>query len=79
MKEPFETEPLIDEQALQRSMECQQIINMRTRQLEEKRRFLEYQTRLVKQLLEERDRQKARKREQNERPIAELKSKVCVS
>ena len=79
MKEPFETEPLVDELALRRSMECPQILNVRTRQLEEKRKFLEYQTRLVKQLLEERDRQKAGKREQNGRQITELKSKVCIS
>ncbi|KAK5938608.1 hypothetical protein PMZ80_008798 [Knufia obscura] len=74
-KDIFETEALVDEQARQRSMECQQLLDIRARQLDEKRRFLEYQTRLVKQLLDERDGQKAGKREKHAQQIADLEAK----
>lgn len=75
-KEPFGTEASINEQALQRSMECQQLLSMRTRQVDEKRRFLEYQTRLIKQHLDERDMRKAEKKEKYARQITELEAKV---
>lgn len=74
----FEPERLIDEQALQRSLECDQIIRIRTQQLEEKRRFLEYQTRMIKQLLDERDKMKAEEREKHQKRIAEQEEKVCL-
>jgi len=78
-QETFATGMVMDPQALYRSMECQQLLSIRTRQLEEKRRFLEYQTRLIKQLLVERDMQKSAKREAYIKQIAELQTKVCTS
>ncbi|KAK5309022.1 hypothetical protein LTR70_010667 [Exophiala xenobiotica] len=74
-KGSFDAGMVMDRQALHRSMECQQLLSIRTRQLEEKRRFLEYQTILIKQLLVERDMQKSAKREKYIKQIAELETK----
>lgn len=67
---------LVNEEALQRSLECEQIVLMRTRQLEEKRRFLEYQTKLVQNILEEREKRKADLRRKHEDRLHEQEEKV---
>ena len=74
----FAQEALVDEQALQRSLECEDIVRIRTQQLEEKRKFLEYQTRLIQQLLAERDAKKVEKRQKHEKGVAEREEKVCL-
>lgn len=81
-----ETIEPVNEVQLEKSLECEQLLSIRTQQLEEKRRFLEYQTRLVRELLEERDKVKAEKRagyqkrsseqeEQNEKAVEELEAR----
>lgn len=67
---------LVSEEALQRSLECEQIILIRTQQLEEKRRFLEYQTKLVKSLLEEREKRKDELRQKHEQRRREQEEKA---
>lgn len=70
-------EPQIDEEALQRSLNSDELSRIRTTQIEEKRRFLEYQTRLIKELLEDRDKVKAEKRQRHVKIVAEQEEKVC--
>lgn len=69
---------LVSEEALQRSLECKQIIHIRTQQLEEKRRFLEYQTRLIKNLVEEREKRKSELRHEHEERLREQEEKVSI-
>lgn len=76
MKETFEPDNLVDEGAPRRTMECEQMMRLRTQQLDEKRRFLEYQNKLISELLAKRDEAKAKKREAYKRRIAELEEKV---
>ena len=52
-------------------------MRVRTQQLEEKRRFLEYQTNLVLQLLARRDKLKEEKRQWYNTRISEQEEKVC--
>lgn len=86
IKENFESESLMDNEAIHRSLQSDELLRLRTQQLEEKRRFLEYQTRLIRQLLDERDKQKASKveeyskrideqEEKNEKAVEELESR----
>lgn len=57
-----EAEVLASDTSLQRSLECEQLMSINLQQLEEKRRFLEYQTSLMKELLEEKHQCKESKR-----------------
>lgn len=76
IKENFENDVLVDEQALQRTMQCEQMMRIRTQQLDEKRRFLEYQTKLISELFAERDEQKRKKREVHRKQVTEQEEKV---
>ncbi|RVX70065.1 hypothetical protein B0A52_06237 [Exophiala mesophila] len=60
-----------DREALQRSTECQEILDLRMKQLEEKARFLEYQVFLLSQLHSRRDSAKDRRRVDQDGIIAE--------
>lgn len=73
----YSVEPFIDQEALSRSMECKEMLRIRTQQLEEKRRFLDYQTNLVSQVLAKRDKLKEEKRKWYETRLAEQEEKVC--
>ncbi|KAK5070976.1 hypothetical protein LTS08_000628 [Lithohypha guttulata] len=75
-KQIYDSIPLVDEQALQRSLDCEEIALIRTQQLEEKRRFLEYQTNLIKDLLAERDRRKAEAQREHQRRLAEQEERI---
>lgn len=75
-KQIYDSIPLVDEQALQRSLDCEEIVFTRTQQLEEKRRFLEYQTNLIKDLLAERDRRKAEAHKEHQRRLVEQEERV---
>lgn len=74
----FEPQPRIDEEALQRSMESEELQQIRSVQIEEKRRFLEYQTRLIRELLGERDKLKLEKKQRHQKIVAEQEEKVCL-
>lgn len=76
IKESFDTDVLVDEQALHRTMRCEQMMRVRTQQLDEKRRFLEYQTKLISDLLSKREEEKTRKREIHHKQITEQEEKV---
>lgn len=76
-KPVFEAQPLIDEEALARTMDSKEMMRVRTQQLEEKRRFLEYQTTLISQLMVHRDKMKEEKRAWYRNRIAEQEEKVC--
>lgn len=78
IKENFESEALVDEQALQRTMNSDQMMRIRTQQLDEKRRFLEYQNKLISELLAERTEEKKRKRETHRKKIEEQEEKVSL-
>lgn len=67
----FRPEPLVDNESLQRSLQCEQLLRLRTQQLEEKRRFLEYQTGLIRKLFDERDRQRTMKMEAHSKRVME--------
>jgi len=73
----YVAETFVDQEALSRSMECKEMLRVRTQQLEEKRRFLEYQTNLVLQLLARRDKLKEEKRQWYNTRISEQEEKVC--
>lgn len=73
----YAAETFVDQEALSRSMECKEMLKVRTQQLEEKRRFLEYQTILVSQLLARRDKLKEEKRQWYNTRISEQEEKVC--
>ena len=77
--EEIQYEPVaaIDEEALQRSLECEQLARIRSTQTQEKSRFLEYQSQLIRDLREERGKIKAERRQQYEQKIAEHEEKVC--
>lgn len=68
-----------DHEALHRSMECKEMLNLRMEQLEEKARYLEYQVFLLAQLHSRRDSAKDRRRIDQDRVIAEHIEKVCYS
>lgn len=76
IKENLDNDVLIDEQALQRTMQCEEMMRLRTQQLDEKRRFLEYQTKLISELFAERDEQKRKKREVHRKEITEQEEQV---
>jgi len=52
-------------------MECKELLDVRMEQLEERARFLEFQTSLLSQLRSERDRLKAQKKAEHERNLGE--------
>lgn len=76
IKESFETDALVDEQALQRTMDSEQMMRIRTQQLDEKRRFLEYQAKLIFELMTERAEEKKKKKEVYQKRIIEQDEKV---
>lgn len=76
-KSTYEQQPLIDEEALVRTMECKEMMRIRAQQLEEKRRFLEYQTNLISQLMTQRDQMREEKQKWYRKLIVEQEEKVC--
>lgn len=75
----FRSEPLIDQEALQRTMESKDLLRLRQQQVEEKRRFLEYQAQLIRQVMERRDWLKIEKEELHRRLIQEQEERVSQS
>lgn len=57
-------------------MRSESMMWMRTQQLDEKRRFLEYQTKLISDLLAKREEEKRKKREIHQQQITEQEEKV---
>lgn len=70
--------PAVDQKALQRSMECEKLMHLQTQQLDEKRRFLEYQTKLISQLLATREEAKSKKKDDYKQKIEEQEEKVST-
>jgi len=66
----------VDEEALKRSMECMELVNLRMAQLDEKARFLEFQTSLISHLRSERDKIKAQRKSEHEEVVAGQMEKV---
>ncbi|OCT53852.1 hypothetical protein CLCR_10105 [Cladophialophora carrionii] len=67
--------PFIDIDSLKRSMECKELLELRMAQLEEKARFLEFQTSLVSQLRSQREALKSLKKAEHQRLLAEQTAK----
>jgi len=76
-KPSSESPPFVDIEALQRSMGCKELLNLRMAQLDEKARFLEFQASLMAHLRSERDLLKAQKKTLHGTAIAEQRAKVC--
>ncbi|KIX06168.1 uncharacterized protein Z518_04142 [Rhinocladiella mackenziei CBS 650.93] len=64
-----------DPDALRRSMECKDLLNLRMAQLEEKARFLEFQASLIDQLRSQRDNIKTQRATEHEKTVAEQRQK----
>jgi hypothetical protein len=77
-KPSYDEQPLVDEDALRRSMECQRMMNLRMAQLEEKARFLEFQTTLISQLRTQKEDAKALRQVEHERILSEQSTKVST-
>lgn len=75
----FRSEPLVDQEALQRTMESKDLLRLRQQQVEEKRRFLEYQAQLIRQVMERRDWLKIEKEDLHRRLIQEQEERVSRS
>ena len=67
---------LVDIETLERSMECKELLDLRLRQLDEKARFLEFQSSLFARLRSQRDILKTQKKTEQEELIAERRVKV---
>lgn len=78
IKGNFDTDVLVDEEALQRTMDCESVMRVRTQQLDEKRRFLEYQTKLVSELMADMAEERRKKKEFYHARIAEQEEKVSL-
>jgi hypothetical protein len=65
-------------EALKRSMECQKLLDLRIVQLEQKARFLEFQSSLFAQLRSQRDVLKAQKKAEHDLKLAEQAAKVSL-
>ncbi|KEF58025.1 uncharacterized protein A1O9_05948 [Exophiala aquamarina CBS 119918] len=70
-KSSYEHQHLPDPEAMKRSLECKEMLNLQTAQLDQKARFLRYQAALISDLREQCDRAKARTRTDWDRLIAE--------
>lgn len=77
-KTSYEAEPLIDQEALGRSLECREMLDLRAAQVEERNRFLEYQSSLITTVRAERDKAQAEKSETFKRKFAEQEEKVSL-
>ncbi|KIW78159.1 hypothetical protein Z517_07992 [Fonsecaea pedrosoi CBS 271.37] len=67
---------LEDTEALERSMGCKELLNLRMTQLDEKGRFLEFQASLMAHLRSERDLLRAQKKTSHANAIAEQRAKI---
>jgi hypothetical protein len=72
----YEQPILVDDEALKRSIECKDLLNLRMAQLDEKARFLEFQTSMLVQLRSQRESIKAQRRGEHEKILAEQSRKV---
>ncbi|KAK4946972.1 hypothetical protein LTR10_014114 [Elasticomyces elasticus] len=61
----------VDQEAVKRSMESKDLLNLRMSQLEEKARFLEFQTSLISQLAARKEQKRSEKRIEHDQVIAE--------
>ncbi|KIW35107.1 hypothetical protein, variant [Cladophialophora immunda] len=75
-KSSCESPQFVDIEALQRSMGCKELLNLRMAQLDEKGRFLEFQASLMAQLQSERDLLKSQKKTMQGTAIAEQRAKI---
>ncbi|OAP57504.1 hypothetical protein AYL99_08242 [Fonsecaea erecta] len=75
-KSSSESASFVDIEALQRSMGCMELLNLRMAQLDEKSRFLEFQASLMAHLRSERDSLKAQWKTLQETAIAEQRAKI---
>lgn len=75
-KSSYEDQDLFDPEALKRSMDCKEMLNLRAVQLDERARFLHYQAGIMSDTRAQCDRIKARKRTEWDRIIAEHIEKV---
>ncbi|KIW15278.1 hypothetical protein PV08_05323 [Exophiala spinifera] len=74
-KHSYDEPPPIDQDALKRSMESQQLMGLRMTQLEEKVRFLEFQTTLISQLRTQKEHVKKQRQVEHERILSEQSTK----
>lgn len=68
--------PLVDMDALKRSMECKDLLDLQMAQLAERARFLEFQTSFLSQLKTQRDILKEQKKLEHEKTIAKQTAQV---
>ncbi len=66
----------VDDEALKRSIECKDLLNLRMAQLDEKARFLTFQTSMLAQLRSQREKIKAQRRADHAKILAEQSKKV---
>ncbi|KAK6365357.1 hypothetical protein LTS17_011329 [Exophiala oligosperma] len=74
-KPSYDESTPVDEDALKRSMECRHLMNLQMTQLEEKVRFLEYQTTLISQLRTRKEDAKRQRQVEYEKILAEQSTK----
>lgn len=77
-KSSYEHQQVPDPEAMKRSMECKEMLNLQMAQLDQKARFLRYQVGLISDLREQCDRAKASRRTDWDRLIAEQFDKVST-
>ena len=75
-KPSYEQPPFVDSEALQRGLECKEMLELRMNQVREKDRFLAFQQSLISQIRAVRDEIKADKRKQHETTIQQHQAKV---
>jgi hypothetical protein len=75
-KSSYEQQHLPDPEAIKRSLECKEMLNLQMAQLDEKARFLRYQASIISEITAQCSKVKARKRTDWDRVIAEQFDKV---
>lgn len=75
-KSSYEHQRLVDPEAIKRSLECKEMLDLQMTQLDEKGRFLRYQASLISEIRAQCNEIKARKRTDWDRVIAEQFDKV---
>ena len=72
----YESSAPVDEEAVTRSMESKDLLNLRMGQLQAKARFLEFQASLISQLAARKEQKKSQKRIEHDKIIADQIHKV---
>ncbi|KAI1628772.1 hypothetical protein EDD37DRAFT_644558 [Exophiala viscosa] len=70
-KSDYDSSAPVDQEAVERSMESKDLLNLRMSQLQEKARFLEFQASLISQLAARKEQKKSQKRMEHDKIIAD--------